>query len=94
MIESGELGYLKYGSILFCCRESKMRPQGAYYSSIPVKMHHLFNMCGGEREVSLGNPKIPLSPHEQEPEQKIKIERLSSVKEFSDDFYTFCYKSI
>lgn len=48
-----------YGSLLFCCRVRKMRPQGAYYEYIPENLHSLFNACGPERTVQFGNPKEP-----------------------------------
>jgi|HubBroStandDraft_4_1064222.scaffolds.fasta_scaffold00029_108 hypothetical protein len=42
---------------LFCCRVRKMRPQGCCYP--PREYWHLFDACGPEREVGLGNPYPP-----------------------------------
>src|SRR5207249_10926238 len=42
---------LNNGILLFCCRMRNMRPQGAYYNSIPKNIWHLFDACGEEREV-------------------------------------------
>lgn len=39
----------KWGSMLFCCRARKMRPQNCWYKDIPVELHDLFNACGPER---------------------------------------------
>lgn len=45
------------GTILFCCRKRKMRPQGALYEElIPPSLWHLFDECGAERETGFGNP--------------------------------------
>lgn len=41
---------------LFCCRVRGMRPQGAAYPK-DKKFWPLFDACGPEREVGLGNPK-------------------------------------
>ncbi len=45
------------GGLLFCCRVRKMRPQGAYYHYFDADERPLFDACGQEREVCLGNPK-------------------------------------
>ena len=47
------------GAYLYCARQRKIRPQGALYSSINKKHWDLFNACGPEREISLGNPYKP-----------------------------------
>lgn len=44
------------GTSLYCARVRKMRPQGAYYHYIPQQYWELFNACGPERELGLGNP--------------------------------------
>ncbi len=44
------------GMILYCARRRKMRPQGAIYKGIEEKNWPLFNECGPEREIGLGNP--------------------------------------
>lgn len=44
------------GTLLYCCRKRNMRPQGAYYKYIEEEYWHLFDACGPEREVGLGNP--------------------------------------
>lgn len=41
---------------LFSARLSHMRPQGAFYKYIPENLYDLFDACGPEREVGLGNP--------------------------------------
>lgn len=41
-----------WGSLLFCCRVRKMRPQTPYYKSIPTPLWPLFNECGPERKDS------------------------------------------
>ena len=47
-----------YASMLFCCRVRGMRPQGAAYPGYDSKaLWPLFDACGPEREVGLGNPK-------------------------------------
>lgn len=46
-----------FGAELYCCRMSKMRPQGAAYAGLPLEMWHLLDACGQEREVGLGNPR-------------------------------------
>ena len=44
-----------YAASLFCCRVRKMRPQGCCYPS-EREFWPLFDACGPEREVGLGNP--------------------------------------
>jgi hypothetical protein len=44
-----------WGCDLFVCRERKMRPQGAVYPE-DRRFWPLFDACGPEREVGLGNP--------------------------------------
>jgi hypothetical protein len=46
------------GCDLFVCRERKMRPQGAVYPE-DRRFWPLFDACGPEREVGLGNPFAP-----------------------------------
>lgn len=46
-----------WGPLLFCARSRGMRPQGAYYKSIPKDMWPLFDACGPERDVDFTNPK-------------------------------------
>jgi hypothetical protein len=41
---------------LFAARVRGMRPQGASYELYPINMHKLFDACGPERKVGLGNP--------------------------------------
>jgi len=45
-----------FGSLLFCARIRKQRPQGAYYEYIPKELWPLFNECGPERVPGFGNP--------------------------------------
>lgn len=42
---------------LFVARKRKMRPQGAMYEHINKELHALFDACGPERVINLGNPK-------------------------------------
>lgn len=46
-----------YGPILYCCRKREMRPQNAFYNTIPQEIHQLFDACGDEREADFGNPQ-------------------------------------
>ena len=48
-----------WGPQLFCARLRKLRPQGACYKDMPLGIAELFNKCGPEREVTLGNPYPP-----------------------------------
>lgn len=52
-------GNLNTASDLYCARRRKMRPQGACYSHYNKKYWSLFDACGPEREVGLGNPHRP-----------------------------------
>lgn len=45
-----------YATELFCARKRKMRPQGACYPQEETKLWPLFDACGEEREVGVGNP--------------------------------------
>jgi hypothetical protein len=45
-----------YAALLYCARKAQMRPQGAYYNHIDKVLWTLFDACGPEREVSMGNP--------------------------------------
>lgn len=49
-------GHPTYGAALFCARLRKERPQGAAYPKEP-KLWPLFDACGPERAVGLGNPR-------------------------------------
>jgi hypothetical protein len=42
---------------LFCSRVREERPQGAYYKYLNKEEAVLFDACGPEREIGLGNPK-------------------------------------
>ena len=53
--ENGEI----YASLLFCCRERNMQPQGAYYREIPEDLWPLFNNCGPDRDNEKGNTQKP-----------------------------------
>lgn len=44
------------GPTLYCARRRQMRPQGATYRHIDSKHWPLFDACGPERPVQLGNP--------------------------------------
>jgi hypothetical protein len=46
------------GITLYACRRKHMRPQGASYPS-DKELWPLFDACGPEREISLGNPCHP-----------------------------------
>lgn len=41
---------------LFCARVRKIRPQGALYKYLDEDTWHLFDDCGPERDVGIGNP--------------------------------------
>lgn len=41
---------------LYCARKRKMRPQGAAYPD-EKSLWPLFDACGPEREINMGNPK-------------------------------------
>lgn len=45
------------GIWLYCCRQRKMRPQGAAYDYIKKEYWELFHKCGPERKTGFGNPK-------------------------------------
>ena len=47
-----------YGTMLWCARVRKQRPQGAAYPS-ERELWTLFDECGPEREIGLGNPCRP-----------------------------------
>ena len=47
-----------YGGALYVARQRQMRPQGAAYPKEPA-VAALFDVCGPEREVGLGNPYRP-----------------------------------
>ena len=47
---------IDHGGLLFCCRVRGMRPQGAYYKYLDDGEKPLFDACGPEREIKLGNP--------------------------------------
>lgn len=44
--------------MLFVARKRGMRPQGAAYPT-DARLHPLFDACGPERQIDLGNPKRP-----------------------------------
>ena len=44
---------------LFAARSRQERPQGACYSGYDRSIWSLFDACGPEREVGLGNPYVP-----------------------------------
>ena len=46
----------RHAEALFACRIRQQRPQGPVYDGIPSKFWSLFDACGSEREVSMGNP--------------------------------------
>ena len=48
-----------HGATLYCARMRKLRPQGAVYKYFPDKIWPLFDACGPEREIGIGNPKRP-----------------------------------
>lgn len=47
------------GALLYCARKRQERPQGALYKYIPPEYWALFDACGPEREIGLGNPYRP-----------------------------------
>lgn len=49
-----------HGGLLFCCRVRRMRPQGPYYKYFDENEKQLFDACGPEREVGIGNPSPPM----------------------------------
>jgi len=50
--QSGEV----HASQLYCAKKRKMRPQGAAYP-YEKDLWPLFDACGPEREINMGNPK-------------------------------------
>lgn len=52
-------GDLCHADLLWVARQRGMRPQGAYYKYFKKGMWSLFDACGPEREVGLGNPYAP-----------------------------------
>lgn len=44
-----------WGGTLYACRKAGMRPQGAAYPK-EAELWPLFDACGPEREVDIGNP--------------------------------------
>lgn len=42
--------------LLWVARKRGMRPQGGYYKYLDEDVWHLFDTCGPERTVGLGNP--------------------------------------
>jgi hypothetical protein len=55
----------KQGGLLFCCRVRGMRPQGAYYKYLDDSEKPLFDACGPEREIGIGNP-LPQNTNNEE----------------------------
>lgn len=55
---SEAVGSNSYGPELYCARRRKKRPQGAAYPG-DERLWPLFDACGPEREVGLGNPYRP-----------------------------------
>lgn len=49
-------GNLEMAANLYCARIRKERPQGAMYTYIPEELWPLFDECGPEREIDMGNP--------------------------------------
>ncbi len=61
VIDSGSL----CGPILYCSRQRKMRPQGAFYKCIATEYWPLLDACGPEREADtepFGNPTAQPTP--------------------------------
>jgi hypothetical protein len=55
---------LSIGVELFCARVAKMRPQGRCYQNYPPGIRELFDACGPDREVKLGNTaRADFVPH-------------------------------
>jgi hypothetical protein len=57
------------GCLLYCARRRGMRPQGAMYEYLDKNSWTLFDACGPEREVGIGNPKehpLPSPPLNEE----------------------------
>ncbi len=52
-------GDLNVASMLYVARRRQERPQGAMYSYIPKHLWSLFDACGPERAIGLGNPYKP-----------------------------------
>lgn len=52
------VGANAYGPELYCARRRGKRPQGAAYPS-DERLWPLFDACGPEREIGLGNPYLP-----------------------------------
>lgn len=49
------------GFLLWCARNRKMRPQGAFYKYFDVRLLALFDACGPERKTGAGNPEVQIA---------------------------------
>ncbi|MBT0771748.1 hypothetical protein KIH74_22600 [Kineosporia sp. J2-2] len=56
LVASGDK-YADHLGDLYAARVRKLRPQGACYPYYPESIWKLFDACGPEREVGMGNPK-------------------------------------
>jgi hypothetical protein len=61
------IGQARFTDALYCARRRELRPQGAFYAYLTPKMAALFDACGPEREIGLGNPKPNKPGKEDEP---------------------------
>jgi len=59
------VGAEEYTAELYAARQRGMRPQGAAYPDKP-EAQALFDACGPERAVGLGNPRHPKRPTSEE----------------------------
>lgn len=55
--ESEDTEWWEWASLVFVARARNMRPQGAYYESLPPEARVIFDSCGPRRRASLLNPK-------------------------------------
>ena len=58
MSDADLAGDASWGPLLYCARRAKLRPQGAAYPK-NRGLWPLFDACGPEREVGIGNPYRP-----------------------------------
>lgn len=80
-----------YGTLLYCCRRRKMRPQGACYpkgiDGKNVVLWPLFDACGPEREIGIGNPYKPgeYKTQLERNAEKYKAEQAESLKQKEEE---------
>lgn len=63
--------FLEWVGLYFCCKNRKMRPQGACYTTVPPELHSLFDSCGPERKIDIFNPQSNDGKYLYKEEKKI-----------------------